>query len=600
MAVDPVGGYWTSDWLGAVTPHGGAPSFGSPQQSGLRLSKLVVGMAPTPSGQGYWLVALDGGIFSYGDAQFFGSTGSMRLNQPIVGMAPTPDGQGYWLVAADGGIFSYGDAQFFGSTGSMRLNQPIVGMAPTPDGRGYWLVAADGGIFSYGDAQFFGSTGSMRLNQPIVGMAPTPDRQGYWLLASDGGIFTFGDAPFYGSLGGTGSTAFGIAVDPPRGYSIITADGNSHPFETSTAPLNGALAASAMTTASTPVNIQGGAAENDCAPSGLPTATPDTSLDAVFAQQYGPGWVGGDAAYSTVLPNGSEAFDFSDTMVGTAQPDGVASISGMPRNSELVGTSSNLVGDFGGTSSAPTALIPDSNGNAWEVAATYVENGSQLIFINEFAPVQGSAFARFTGVSAIAQLSVTSGKPLLNSITPLPTDSDTQWGEAAVQNDGYDYIYGSDYDYATNSFYGMKVARAPLGSSTDPAMWSYWNGSQWVGGESNSVPITTREVLTGVVALENGSGYMAVSIPGGVLNDRTVDLSFSCSPTGPWSTPSPVYQIPEVNQYPNEVAYIPTLHPELSSGGVVVSYNVNSTGLLPTLEQNIHLYQPRFLQLASP
>ena len=56
-------------------------------------------------------------------------------------MAPTPSGKGYWLVAADGGIFTFGDARFFGSTGAMRLNQPIVGMASTPSGKGYWLVA---------------------------------------------------------------------------------------------------------------------------------------------------------------------------------------------------------------------------------------------------------------------------------------------------------------------------------------------------------------------------------------------------------------------------------------------------------------------------
>ncbi len=46
-----------------------------------------------------------------------------------------PTGGGYWLVAADGGIFSFGDAQFYGSTGAIHLNQPIVGMAATPDGR---------------------------------------------------------------------------------------------------------------------------------------------------------------------------------------------------------------------------------------------------------------------------------------------------------------------------------------------------------------------------------------------------------------------------------------------------------------------------------
>ena len=86
-------------------------------------------------------MASDGGIFSYGDATFYGSTGSIVLNKPVVGMAVTTDGNGYWLVASDGGIFSYGDATFYGSTGAIRLNLPIVGMAPTPDGHGYWLVA---------------------------------------------------------------------------------------------------------------------------------------------------------------------------------------------------------------------------------------------------------------------------------------------------------------------------------------------------------------------------------------------------------------------------------------------------------------------------
>src|SRR5581483_2948426 len=155
-----------------------------------------------PSGgvNGYWLLGNDGGIFSFGFAQFKGSTGGMALNKPVVGMARTKSGNGYWLVASDGGIFAYGDARFFGSMGGLRLNQPIVGMAPTPSGNGYWLVARDGGIFAFGDAQFFGSMGGLRLNQPIVGMAPTPSGNGYWLVARDGGIFSFGDAQFFGSM----------------------------------------------------------------------------------------------------------------------------------------------------------------------------------------------------------------------------------------------------------------------------------------------------------------------------------------------------------------------------------------------------------------
>jgi hypothetical protein len=86
-----------------------------------------------------------------------------------VGMVPTPDGGGYWLVASDGGIFSYGDAQFYGSAGALPLVQPIVGMAAMPDGSGYWFSAADGGLFNYGAAPFDGSGTGLGLGR-VVGM----------------------------------------------------------------------------------------------------------------------------------------------------------------------------------------------------------------------------------------------------------------------------------------------------------------------------------------------------------------------------------------------------------------------------------------------
>jgi N-acetylmuramoyl-L-alanine amidase/ribosomal protein L24E len=205
-----------------VVPFGGA-ALGS--NSLTTPDTPVVGMASTPDGKGYWLVASDGGVFTFGDAGFHGSEGGAPLHEPVVGMAPTPDGRGYWLVASDGGIFTFGDAAFYGSTGAIRLNSPVVGMATTPDGKGYWLVASDGGIFTFGDAAFYGSTGAIRLNSPVVGMATTPDGKGYWLVASDGGIFTFGDAAFYGSEGGTqlATSIVGMASTPTgNGYWLVT------------------------------------------------------------------------------------------------------------------------------------------------------------------------------------------------------------------------------------------------------------------------------------------------------------------------------------------------------------------------------------------
>ncbi|MEW6471773.1 MAG: Calx-beta domain-containing protein, partial [Actinomycetota bacterium] len=125
-----------------------------------------------------------------GDSRFEGDeTIRLRLSAAGNGLLPDPEGvatvldddqPGYLLAAADGGIFTFGGAAFFGSTGGTRLNSPIVGLAPTPSGRGCWLAAADGGIFSFGDAKFHGSAGGTRLNKPIVGMAPTPSGNGYW------------------------------------------------------------------------------------------------------------------------------------------------------------------------------------------------------------------------------------------------------------------------------------------------------------------------------------------------------------------------------------------------------------------------------------
>ena len=113
-------------------------------------------------------------------------------------MAPTPSGRGYWLVASDGGVFCFGDAQFFGSTGSIKLVKPVVGMAPTPTGRGYWLVASDGGVFCFGDATFFGSAASQPVRSPVGGLVSTPSGNGYLIWGQDGSVYPFGDAPSFG------------------------------------------------------------------------------------------------------------------------------------------------------------------------------------------------------------------------------------------------------------------------------------------------------------------------------------------------------------------------------------------------------------------
>ncbi len=218
------GSPWTPtfgvDHTGRVTPVDGGVGFL------LSVTSRAVAVARTPTALGGWVASADGGVYTYGDARFYGSMGGVKLNQPVVGIAATPTGRGYWLVARDGGIFSFGDARFFGSTGNIRLNKPIVAMSASPTGRGYWFVASDGGIFSYGDTRFFGSTGGAPPGFPVVGMAATPDGRGYWLVTVAGQVFAFGDADYEGNAPlPLAAVVVGI-VPAPGGYRLVDAAGN--------------------------------------------------------------------------------------------------------------------------------------------------------------------------------------------------------------------------------------------------------------------------------------------------------------------------------------------------------------------------------------
>jgi hypothetical protein len=199
---------------------------------------------PTTTPHGYWLVGSDGGIFTFGSGQFYGSTGSLDLQRPVVDMTLTADQKGYWLVASDGGVFTFGDAVYHGSVPQLgyapagtpgavkKLNAPIVGMVPTTDGGGYFMVASDGGVFAFGDANFEGSCpGIGGCSGPGVTVMPDVSGGGYWLVTATGHIYTFGNAGAFGSPGPQGSPVTSAARTPDgNGYWILLANGTVDTF----------------------------------------------------------------------------------------------------------------------------------------------------------------------------------------------------------------------------------------------------------------------------------------------------------------------------------------------------------------------------------
>jgi hypothetical protein len=261
-ASTPVHAYWLVATDGGIFAFGDAGFHGS--MGAVRLNKPVVGMAPTADGGGYWLVASDGGIFAFGDANFFGSIPGLglhpagsglpdSLDAPIVGMVPSHDGGGYFMVASDGGVFAFGDANFAGSCpGIGGCSGAAVAVMPDASGNGYWLVTSTGAVYAFRDAPFFGAPAPQ--SAPVVNAVATPDGGGYWILYANGAVLNFGDArPYGGPLGYVNAYNPATSIFPTTdslGYWVASARGDVFTFgnapflgSMSATPLNGPIAA---------------------------------------------------------------------------------------------------------------------------------------------------------------------------------------------------------------------------------------------------------------------------------------------------------------------------------------------------------------------
>ncbi len=127
---DP-GAFDVARFLEATKTSGHAPpSSGGPMDWHAPITKPVADAdRDDPHAQGYWCVNTKGEVFAFGAAQYHGGHGSWMkngkpipkqepgakqviLNGPCAGLAPTPSGEGYWLLTEKGSIYTFGDAAY--------------------------------------------------------------------------------------------------------------------------------------------------------------------------------------------------------------------------------------------------------------------------------------------------------------------------------------------------------------------------------------------------------------------------------------------------------------------------------------------------------
>lgn len=352
-----------------------------------------------------------------------------------------------------------------------------------------------------------------------------------------------------------------------------------------------------------------------CTLPGAPAqGVPDSTFDALVTQN-GSGWTGGDGTYSSVLPDGRHLWGWSDSYIGTVDPDTRLRQSYFPtaHNSLTIQDANNNVTTVGYPPKTDSYFVPTNSAfEYWMGDAVTVQPSPGIykikIMLAEF--FVNSTTIKFEG-NAVAQLAWPSLS--IDSITPLSLpDLTIQWGTKIMHDSSYYYIYGIRDPGTANKL--PYVARmSSVNDLTIPSKWQFWNASKnrWVNTRASATNLSGVPAITGeytVNKMQASSGIFYLMTGMDPQNPpyplwQNVTTYYSCSPPGPWTTRTVVYTTPETGAAGCSVGtlftYDPRAHAEFTnSSGVLISYNVNANNGQDLVCAND--YKLRFIRVAIP
>jgi len=193
-AVYGLGGYGSFNKL-AARYYGGANQNNVLQYPTYKATDIEVAK---PTRNGYHILGSKGHVYAYGGAKYKGgATSWICPSCTATDMATHPTGDFYWILGSDGGVFGLPQttAPYYGNPRDV-INGPAMGIAATPDGGGYWVVSDKGNVYAFGNAPFHGG-GIPSWNWPARGIEGTQDGQGYWVIGNDGTVYEFNAPPAY-------------------------------------------------------------------------------------------------------------------------------------------------------------------------------------------------------------------------------------------------------------------------------------------------------------------------------------------------------------------------------------------------------------------
>ncbi|RYE16049.1 MAG: hypothetical protein EOP51_26460, partial [Sphingobacteriales bacterium] len=261
---------------------------------------------------------------------------------------------------------------------------------------------------------------------------------------------------------------------------------------------------------------------------------PNIDVATQYKWQYNhpnPGWISGDNDTSVKLPDGSVAWIFSDSFMGTNDPH--TNIMGSNRiiNNLIVREKDEQFSYIiRGTPGNSGSLFNPNNGNIFWNDGGVVEDDKLKVVLTEVGGNAGNHDDRqWLGTLSLPGLTVDGNAVLL----PHHVSCLLQEGE-------YTYVY---YGESIGTFERYtKIARVKKGQLTTGSAWEFYtNANTWSKTETNTKRFTPGAVGSHVTKLGTGS-YVMNAVPN--LSSQIV-VWFAPSPEGPWINRTVVYYTPE-------------------------------------------------------
>lgn len=181
-----------------------------------------------------------------------------------------------------------------------------------------------------------------------------------------------------------------------------------------------------------------------------------------------------------------------------------------------------------------------------------------------------------------------------------PTESDN-WGLAIVSWPGGEkcenllYVYGVRESGGDNQ---LLVARCVEEAIDRPEEWVFFDGRKWSSDPTHAVGIAPGLVSEFTVqSIERDGQHELVLIQSEPWLGRHIWARAARLPQGPWTEPTPIYEVREPLKDQRLMTYAAKGHAHLSRPGeLLVSYVLNSSEFGQIVREP-HLYRPHFLRI---